>query len=382
MIRNYLKVAFRNILKHKFFSFVNILGLTMGISACLFVVMYIDDELSYDHMHLKGERIYRMNLHGKLAGQEVYTANTSFPMSKALVAEIPEVEEATRINDMGEWIFRNGDIAFNEEGIMAADSNFFSVFSFKLLSGNPETALKNPNSIVLTEELAIKYFGEEYALDKTLSIGNDKSEYLVTGIMKKPPSNSHLKFNALLSTSTFPWMNRNNWLSNSLWTYYVLSETGSADNVDRKLDPIMERNVTPNLLEFIGKSLEKFRKEGGVYRYYSMPLYDIHLESDLQDEPEPPGDMSYVFILAAIGSFIILIACINFMNLTTAKSAGRAKEVGLRKALGSLRSTLVGQFLTESMIYAITAAVLAFLVVNNWPLISWPSRLSWDFFSA
>lgn len=364
MLRNYFNVAIRNITKHKFFSVINILGLTIGLASALFISLYIYDELNYDHFNEKGGSIYRINLHGKLSGQEIYTSNSSFPMSRALVNEIPEVEEATRIKEMGEWIFRNGEISFNEEGIMTADSNFFEVFSFKLYAGNPETALKEPNSIVLCEDLAVKYFGDiNNALDKSLSIGNDKSEYKVTGVMENKRGDSHLKFNALLSSSTFPWMNQDNWLSNSLWTYYVLSPQGNPKDVDEKLMPIMERNVSPVLQQFMGKSIEEFREEGGIYEYFSFPMLDIHLMSEVQDEAEPPGDISYVYIMSGIGLFILLLACINFMNLTTAQSGGRAKEVGLRKTLGSYRESLIIQFLTESMIYAVVAGLLAVLSV-------------------
>ncbi|MEM6522951.1 MAG: ABC transporter permease [Bacteroidota bacterium] len=364
MFKNYIKVAIRNIAKQKFFSVINILGLACGIASALFVALYIFDELNYDKFNEKADRIYRVNLHGRISGQEVYTTNTSSPMYKALVGEIPEVEEAVRVRDMGEWIFRNETLAFNEPGIYTADSNFFSVFSFKMLHGNPETALVEPQSLVLSEKLAKKYFGDaSSSLDQTLAIGNDKTEYKITGVVENERSDSHLKFNALLSTRSFNWINNGNWLSNNLWTYYVLSPTGNMNDVDSKLEPIMERNVTPVMQQFVNKTLAEFRDEGGIYEYTSMPLVDIHLKSELENEPEPPGNIAYVYILGGIGLFIVLLACINFMNLTTARSAGRAKEVGLRKTLGSLRKTLIVQFLAESMIYSVLAGVLALILV-------------------
>ncbi|MEM7107655.1 MAG: ABC transporter permease [Bacteroidota bacterium] len=375
MFKNYIKVAVRNIAKQKFFSVINILGLACGIASALFVALYIFDELNYDKFNEKANRIYRVNLHGKISGQEVYTTNTSPPMYKALVAEIPEVEEAVRVRDMGEWIFRNGTVAFNEPGIYTADSNFFSVFSFKMLHGNPETALVEPQSLVLSEKLAEKYFGDAAnALDQTLSIGNNKSEYKITGVVENERPDSHLKFNAILSTRSFGWINDSNWLSNSLWTYYVLSPKGNMNDVDSKLEPIMERNVTPVMQQFVSKTLAEFRAEGGIYEYNSIPLLDIHLKSEFEDEPEPPGDMAYVYILGGIGLFIVLLASINFMNLTTAKSAGRAKEVGLRKTLGSLRKTLIVQFLAESMIYSGLAGILALILV--YPLLPYFNTLA------
>ena len=363
MINSYLKVAIRNSVKYKFFSLINILGLTMGISAGIFVILYIYDELSYDHIHENGDRIYRLNLHGKFSGQEIRATSTCLPMAQALVDEIPEVETSVRLSDMGELTFRYGNLSFNEEFVFAADSNFFEFFSFQLPVGNARTVLRSPNSIVLSQKLADKYFGDEPALNKTLSIGNEKTDYLVTGVMANVPGNSHLKFNAVISSGSLPWMGQANWLSNRVWTYYTLRGGALPGTVDQKLDAVMERNVTPVLKEFMGKSLAEFRADGGIYEYFSMPLHYIHLGSDLPDEPTPGGDMSYVIILGTIGVFILVIACINFMNLATAKSMGRAKEVGLRKMFGSYRALLMVQFLVESMLFTLLATVATLAVV-------------------
>ena len=363
MFTNYLKIALRNIRKQKFYSFINILGLTIGLASSIFIGLYILDEMSYDHFHAKGEQIYRMNLHGKLGGQDILTTSTCAPMSEALVEEIPEVSESTRLWSRGEAVFRYGDKVFSESDIMAADSNFFEFFSFKLVAGDPKTALLEPNSIVLTESVAHKYFGENIGLDETFEIGNEKSVYKVTGIMEDVPGNSHIQFQSLYSMSSFEFPSSNQWLGNSFSTYYVLNEGASATDVDDKFIPIVEQNVSPAFEQFLNKSFEDFESEGGLYSYFSIPMYDIHLKSTLADEQTPQGDMAYVMIMGAIGIFILLIASINFMNLSTAKSASRAKEVGLRKTLGSLRVHLIRQFLIESFVYVLIATIGAVLAV-------------------
>lgn len=363
MLTNYLKIALRNIRKQKFYSFINILGLTIGLASSILIGLYILDELSFDHFHAKGEQIYRMNLHGKLGGQDILTTSTCGPMAEALVAEIPEVSEATRTWSRGESVFRYEDKIFSEDDLFAADSNFFEVFSFKLLAGDPKTALKEPNSIVLTQSIANKYFGEFEGLNKTLEIGNDKTAYKVTGIMEDVPGNSHMQFDALYSMITFDFPNSDQWLGNSFSTYYVLNEGANSEVVDEKFIPIVNRNVGPAFEQFMNKSIIEFEEEGGVYEYFSIPMFDIHLKSTLADEQTPQGDMAYVMIMGVIGIFILLIASINFMNLSTAKSASRAKEVGLRKTLGSLRFHLIRQFLIESMVYVVIAAIMAIALV-------------------
>ena len=363
MLTNYLKIALRNIRKQRFYSVINILGLTIGLASSILIGLYILDELGYDRFHAKGEQIYRMNLRGRLGDQDILTLSTCAPMAQALVSEVPEVGEATRMWHRGPVIFRFEEKAFTEENIYAADSNYFEVFSFKMLEGNKAEALNGPNKVVITKRLADKYFGNESALDKTFLVGNDKEAYLVTGVMEDVPGNSHLQFNALFSMSSYEYPNSGQWLGNSFNTFYVLNEGASAAIVDEKFIPIVERNLTPRLQEFMGKTMAEFEESGGIYKYFSHPLYDIHLNSPVIDEDTPQGDMTYVMILGAIGAFILLIACINFMNLSTAKSASRAKEVGLRKTLGSLRSHLIRQFLIESMMYVISATLLALALV-------------------
>jgi putative ABC transport system permease protein len=360
MFKNYFKVAVRNILKHKFFSAINIFGMTIGITACLMIILYIADELSYDRFHKNAERIYQVGLHGKIAGQDIMTSNTCPPMSETLVAELPEVEAATRvIPSFGNPTFKYGDKAFTEEKVFYADSNFFEFFSFALIEGDPKTVLKEPNTVVVTETVAKKYFGEESAVGKMLVIGNENKSFRVTGLAADPPSNSHFSYSALLSSVSAQYIQSDVWLNNYLYTYFLLKEHATLESVRPKFNGLVEKYVGPEIERFMGISLKQMQGQGGEYGYYTTKLTDIHLHSVSQGDIEPGGSMTYIYFFGAIGIFIIVIACINFMNLSTARSAGRAKEVGLRKTLGSLRGQMIGQFLAESTLYSLAAVILA-----------------------
>jgi putative ABC transport system permease protein len=359
MFKNYFLVAIRNMNKHKFFSAINIFGMTTGITACMLIFLYISDELSYDRFHARADHMYRVNLYGKISGQDIHTSTTCPPMAAALVAEIPEVEEATRIDSYGQSSIKYGDIAFIEDKMFYADSNFFQFFDYKLLLGDARTALKEPRSIVMTEDLAHKYFGEEPALGKMVVIGNENETFKVTGVCENAPTNSHLVFNVLLSASSADFLRKTMWLNNSLYTYLVLNKGASIEAVHAKLRGLAERHVGPEMERFLGKSMKQLEAEGGQFGYTTIAVPDIHLRSTMQHEIEPVGNLLYVYFFGGVGAFIIVIACINFMNLSTARSAGRAKEVGLRKTLGSLRGQLVRQFLSESLLYSAVAVIMA-----------------------
>lgn len=360
MFQNYFKVAVRNILKHKFFSAINILGMTIGITACLLIVLYVSDELSYDRFHAKADKIYQVGLHGKIGGQDVTVANTCPPLADALMTDIPEVAASIRlVPTFGRPAIKYEDKSFTEERVIYADSNFFEFFSFALIEGDPKTVLKEPNTMVMTESIARKYFGNESAIGKIVSFGNQNTSYKVTGVAANPPSNSHLRFNILLSASGNENLKSTVWLSNFLYTYFQLKDNTSIDAVNAKYNNLVEKYVGPEVERFMGMSLKQMRSQGGEYGYYSTALTDIHLYSKSQGDIEPGGNVMYIYFFSGIGIFIIVIACINFMNLSTARSAGRAKEVGLRKTLGSLRSQMIGQFLSESIVYSFAAVVLS-----------------------
>ena len=359
MIKNYFKIAIRNVRKYKFFSFINILGLAIGMMCCLFIFIYVGDELSFDKFHRDYKNIYRVGLVGKIGTQEVNVSSTSYPVAGALQHEVPGIEQTVRLWPRGNVVMKHGEKAFTENDLYYADSTFIDFFSFPLLKGDPATALKEPNTIVVTPKTAAKYFGTEDPMGKMLLVGNNNRAFKVTGVIDEAPSNSHFKYNALLSFITIDNDIFHGWTGNSLQTYIRKNPNTTVEFVNQKLEELVEKNVGPELEQGLGVSFAKFKENGGKYAYYIYPMSDTHLfTTEIQDQFQN-SDIKYVYIFSIVGVFILVIACINFMNLSTAKSAGRAKEVGLRKSLGSLRGQLMSQFLSESIIYSLVAIVIA-----------------------
>ena len=363
MFRNYFKVAVRNITRYKFYSAINIMGMTIGLTACLVIILYIADELSYDTFNRNGHRIYQVGLHAKIGGQEVRVANTCPPMGEALATEVPDVESSMRIGPYyGEPSIKYGDKVFAQKKIFFVDSNFFQFFDYKLLKGDPVNALTEPNSLVMTEEAAARYFGEEDPLGKLVVVDNKNETFKVTGVAANPPTNSHFDFEVLVSAETPGLLKGTEWLNNSMFTYFLLRENGSLDNVNKSFEDFVVKYIGPEVERFMGATLDQIAEQGGRYGYYSTKLTDIHLASTSVGDLEPAGNIVYVYFFGGVGLFILIIACINFMNLSTARAAGRAKEVGLRKTLGSLREQMICQFLAESMIYSLVAVTLSLVV--------------------
>ncbi len=356
MLKNFMTVALRNLARQKGFAIINISGLTIGLTVSALIILYIVHELGYDRFHENAGRIYRVAIRGEISGQAINVAVSSPPFGPTLVADYPEVVDYTRIDPPHNSLFAFGDEKYYEDDILFADSSFFKIFTVPFLYGNPATALEVPRSVVLTESLAGKYFGEEYPIGKVIRY-NDQTDLTVTGVCEDYPENSHFTFRALISYSTLVemrgewWMNT--WGNFAMYNYILLDEHANVDSLIAKMP------------DFLMKYMSDEIQEANIsFELYLQPVTSIHLHSNLMAEIGDNSDISYLYILMAITLFILILASINFMNLSTAKSANRAREVGIRKVVGSSRQNLVRQFIGESVIISLISLFVTFFLIE------------------
>ena len=364
MFKNYLLVTLRNMRRFKGYTFINIFGLSVGIACCILILLFVRNELDYDRFNIKADRIFRIGLRASLNNNRMDGVVSCAPMAQTLVAEVPEVEAATRIWNAGFPVFRYQDKVFSEERQFFVDSTFFDVFTVEFLTGDPKTALNKPNMIVLTESMAHKYFGDEDPMGKLINSDN-RRDYLVTGVVKDVPANTHFHYDFLSSLLTYPRViNDNNWVSNNYHTYIVLKDPQSAGIVEEKINQITRRNAEPVIQAALGLSWDNFIESGAEYYYYMQKLTDIHLKSQKEFEIEPNGNIGIVYIFSLIALGIFVVACINFINLATARSAIRSKEVAIRKTIGSDKRHMIQQFMTETLLLSAISVIIALVLVQ------------------
>jgi putative ABC transport system permease protein len=377
MLRNYFKIAWRNLIKNKGFTAINIIGLSLGIGCFIMISMFVIDELSYDRFHEKADRIYRINSDIIFGGAEMSMAVSADPMGETLKNDYPEVEEYVRFYaSQGSKLIKKGNDYINESAVTHADSTLFNVFTLPAIIGDTKTALNEPNSVVLTETVAKRYFGSaELAMGEMLETNDDdKTLYKVTAVIENLPKNSHFSFDFFFSMANVDY-DFGNFLSHNFHTYVLLKEGADYKTFNKNFTEVIDKYLLPQAAQYMKiESMADFKASGNKLEYSLMPLTDIHLHSSRGVELSANGNIQYVYIFSAVALFILLIACINFMNLTTARSSGRAKEVGIRKVLGSEKKALIGQFLTESTLIAFLALFVGLLFV--WLSLGWFNGIS------
>jgi putative ABC transport system permease protein len=355
MFWSYVKVSLRNMIRQKGYSLINVVGLAVGMACCMLIMLWVANELSFDNFHENADRIYRLSHHLTIGGSERRGASGSAPMAPAILQEYPEVVNAARFTGENRMLVQHQEKAFYEEGIRYADNSIFELFTFPMIKGDVGSALKAPHSVVITQEIAGKYFGDEDPVGKTLRMDN-QTDFTITGVAEDVPQNSHFDFDLLCSFETLYAEERQGldvWGWFGYYTYLLLDHKSDWKELEEKFPALIETHMGATL-QRVGASLELFLQ----------PLASIHLHSKLDGELSPGGDIGYIYLFSAIAVFILMIACINFVNLSTARSATRAKEVGVRKTLGAGRGKLIRQFLGETLIYALLSVAVTFILVE------------------
>jgi putative ABC transport system permease protein len=347
VLKNYARTALRNLLRHKTYSLINILGLAIGLACSILIFLYVRDELSYDRYHKNAEHIYRLAFTENRGYKTVNYPIASGGIAPVLIKEVPEVRNAVRFARPFDQLIAYGKKQFYEKRIFYADESVFDVFSFPLVTGDPKTALAEPYTAVISEETARKYFGHENAVGKTLTLSGSQ-DYKVTGILRKVPQNSHFKFDMLFSMKTLGQNLSEEWRPSSCYTYLLLKDGCSPPTFEKIFEDFFK----------------KYRAQSDRRIFYLQPLTRIHLYSNLEREIEPNSNIAYVMILSSVAIFILLIACMNFINLSTARSADRAKEVSIRKVAGAHKMNLIRQFLGESILMTAIALILALTLIQ------------------
>lgn len=376
MLGNYFKSAVRNLSKHPGFTAINLIGLAVGLTVTLQIFLFVQHELSYDSFHDRSEDIYRVTLDGNFSGTKLNAPVTPAPMAATLVADFPEIEVATRIFPFtSKLMVRKDDVSFLEDKVMIVDSTFFDVLTFPFLQGSASSALNRPYTAVLTETLAKKLFGADDPLGEMFVVG-DTTEYEVTGIVVDPPQNSHIKFNLLRTTVGLPniGVENQNWISNNNFTYLKMAPGSDPSELEAKIPEFYASYVGPQIAAAFGKPYAEVMTDGNVINYHLQSIRDVYLRSNFSIDLNPTGDIVYVYLFIAIALFILLLACINFMNLSTVRASTRAMEVGIRKVVGSDRGQLIAQILillsrdfTKLVLIAIVLAIpIAYLAMNRW----------------
>ncbi|HWB27246.1 MAG TPA: ABC transporter permease [Chitinophagaceae bacterium] len=376
MLKNYFTIAWRNILRNKINSTINISGLAIGMACVILIALYITDELSYDKFFGNVDHVYQVNLDANFGGQQFYTSGTPPPVGIAMKKEFPEIKAYTRMYALGAQVVSN-EVAgnktqnhFTERRIFGVDSNYLQVFDYALVQGNAAECLQKGHSVVITQEMAKRYFGNDNAIGKTLLLDQYKEPFTVTAVLKNPPEQSTFRFDMLIPMIDCPMVKQFtwSWVWGQVNTYVLLNDNikdlpAAVAALDKKF-PAMVRVQAAAAFKRIGQPLDELIKKGGKWDFHLQPFTDVHLHSaNIGTSYITLGDIKYVYIFAAIAFFIIVLACVNFMNLSTAQSAKRAKEVGIRKVLGSMRVQLMRQFLAEAMLYSFISAIIALLLV-------------------
>jgi putative ABC transport system permease protein len=362
MIKNYFKLAVRNLLKNKGFSALNILGLSIGVATCLLISLYIFNELSFDKFNAKADRIYRIDADIKFGENPQALAVNPDPLAPTLVKEFPEVEAAVRFRDYGSSLVKKGSQNIKETRIIYTDSSVFDVFTLHFVNGYAKGALAAPKTMVITETTAKKYFRSTNVIGESLTFDNT-DVYKITGVIKDLPENSHFNYDFFLSLNGVEEASRNSWLGFNFGTYVVLRPGTDHAAFQTKLSTILDKYVFPQASQILKISKEDFVKSGNYVKFLITPLHRIHLYSDRLGELGINNDIQVIYIFGAVAIFILIIACINFMNLSTARSANRAREVGVRKVLGTVKTQLIAQFLMESVLMSFIAFIIALFLV-------------------